>query len=423
MTIPQLQAHIRRRLPEYMVPTYIIFLDAWPLTLNGKVNVKGLPAPEEHHLSHHTQYVAPQTPLQEELALIWADLLHTPHVGIHDHFFEAGGNSLLAVQLLDRIHQRLGSALSFVSLFNAPTIEQQAELLQAQTQQTRIWTPLVTIQQSGQKTPFFCIHPVIGTVYSYVRLAHALRADRPFYGVQARGLFPDQVPATTVEAMATEYVQALRKAQPEGPYYLGGHSSGEMIAYEMACQLQAQGAEVALLALLDSVPWSWGATKQSLSTPDVSDKTTHARAILEYLAVFSGYRDQPIALTYEQLCNLSPEDQLKTVLATLKATNQLAQSMTWEEFSQFMHVLMANYHSYLHYRPGKYDGQITLLRCEQTTDEYQAQWAPFLTRPLQQYTVPGNHFSMLTEPHVTRLAAQLQQCLDAACGDEEVELP
>ena len=153
-------------------------------------------------------------------------------MGIQDHFFEVGGNSLLAVQLLNRMQERLGISLSFVSLFNAPTIEQQAALLQAQTKQTQIWNPLVTLQHAGHKNPFFCVHPVMGTVYSYVRLAHSLRPDRPFYGLQARGFANDQTPFSTVEEMATAYIEALKMVQPEGPYFLGGHSSGGMVAYE-----------------------------------------------------------------------------------------------------------------------------------------------------------------------------------------------
>ncbi|GCF09825.1 hypothetical protein KDI_33890 [Dictyobacter arantiisoli] len=412
LTIPQIQAHTRIHLPEYMVPTYIVFLEAWPLTLNGKVNYQALPVPNEQHLSHRTQYMAPQTPLQEELALMWADLLHTSQVGIHDHFFDIGGNSLLAVQLLDRMHQRLGTSLSFVSLFNASTIEQQAELLQSQTQHRRSWTPLVAIQQTGHKAPFFCVHPVIGTVYSYVRLAHLLRDDRPFYGLQAYGFYSDQTPYTTIEEMATSYVEALLAVQPEGPYYLGGHSSGGMIAYEMARQLQSRGAEIALLALLDSVPWQdprSGNTPLSLTVPD---KKIHAGAVIEYLNLFSGYRDQSIALTYEQLCDLQPEEQLKTLLEQLKAANLLAQSMSMDEFLHFMQVLITNNESYQHYQPGRYQGQITLLHCEQTSDDYQTQWAPFITQPIDEHVVPGNHFSMLTEPHVAILAAQLQRCLD-----------
>lgn len=241
-----------------------------------------------------------------------------------------------------------------------------------------------------------------------------MRTDRPFYGLQACGFQNGQTPYTTVEEMATAYVEALKKVQPEGPYFLGGHSSGGMIAYEMARQLQVQGEMIALLALLDSVPSQESNIESAPLTPIVLDNTTHARTVIEYLKLFSGYRDQPIALTYEQLCDLQPEDQLKTTLKQLKAANQLAQSMNLNEFLHFMQVLTTNYESYRRYQPGIYYGQITLLRCEQTSSDYQAQWAPYIAQPMEEYTVPGNHFSMLTEPHVAMLAAQLQHCLDKA---------
>ena len=414
LAIHDLQAQVRTHLPEYMVPTYVVFMDAWPLTLNGKIDANALPAPTAQHLSQRTAYLAPQTPLQEELALLWADLLQIARVGIHDHFFEMGGNSLLAVQLLNQMHHRLGTSLSFVSLFHAPTIEQQAELLQEQLQPSRSWTPLVTIQQAGHKSPFFCVHPVVGTVYSYVRLAQSLRADRPFYGLQARGFYHDQVPYATVEEMASAYVTTIRTVQPQGPYFLGGHSFGGTVAYEMACQLQEQGEEIALLALLDSAPWQEQTMEEAPHMPAVPENVAHARAVIEYLTLFNGYRDQPLALTYEQICDLSPEEQLQTVLDQLKAANQLAQSMNIEEFMRFIQVLSTNLASYQHYRPGRYQGPITLLRCTEAATDTQSPWTPFITQALEVHTVPGTHFSMLTDPHVALLAAQLQHCIDKA---------
>ena len=180
----------------------------------------------------------------------------------------------------------------------------------------------------------------------------------------------------------------------------------------MARQLQTQGDEIALLALLDTVPGAEQTAEHLLSLQ--SDNATHARAIIDYLKVFNGYRDQPLTLTYEQLCNVSPETQLQIVLEELKAADQLAQSMTLEEFAQFVHVLTNNQEGYLRYQPGSYPGAITVLQAEETPADFQTRWAPFISRPLEEYRVPGNHFSMLTEPHVTKLASQLQRCIDEA---------
>src|SRR5207253_11167405 len=112
---------------------------------------------------------------------------------------------------------------------------------------------LVAIQPQGSQPPFFCVHPIGGSVFCYRDLARHLGSDQPFYGLQARDLVPNQEPHASVETMAADYIEALRIIQPTGPYRLGGWSLGGVVAFEMAQQLQRQGESISVLALIDSV--------------------------------------------------------------------------------------------------------------------------------------------------------------------------
>jgi thioesterase domain-containing protein len=110
----------------------------------------------------------------------------------------------------------------------------------------------VTIQIGGSKPPLFCVHAIDGNVLVFQNLARHLDPDQPVYGLQAKGLDGKQAPHTRFEDMAADYIKEIRTVQPEGPYLLAGYSSGGVVAFEMAQQLQAQGQQVELLALIDS---------------------------------------------------------------------------------------------------------------------------------------------------------------------------
>ncbi|HEV2736909.1 MAG TPA: amino acid adenylation domain-containing protein, partial [Longimicrobiaceae bacterium] len=238
--------HLRGRLPDYMVPAALVRLEALPLTSNGKVDRRALPAPPD---AGPTAYAAPRTAAEEALAAIWAEVLGVERVGVRDDFFELGGHSLSAARLVGRIRERLGRELSLGELFRGATVERLARALDGGAS-PGLAVPLLRLGD-GAGTPFFCVHAAGGMAAAYLRLARR-QDDRPFYGLQARGLAPGETPAGSVEEMAARYVEAVRSVQPRGPYLLGGWSVGGTVAWEMAQRLRAAGEEVALLALIDS---------------------------------------------------------------------------------------------------------------------------------------------------------------------------
>ena len=193
-------------------------------------------------------------PTERKLQAIWESLLGTSPIGLNQNYFELGGTSILAVRLFAQIAKEFQRKLPLSILFEAQTIAQLAEVLQTDGASTD-WSPLVTIQPNGSRPPFFCIHGGGGNVLIYRELSRHLGADQPFYGLQAQGLDGERPCLTTIEEMASLYVKEILRVQPQGPYYLGGYCMGGTVAYEMAQQLKAQGDEVALLALFDTMNW------------------------------------------------------------------------------------------------------------------------------------------------------------------------
>jgi amino acid adenylation domain-containing protein len=249
-----LRAHVAAALPEYMVPAAFVRLDAFPLTPNGKLDRRALPAPDNDALVRQA-YEAPQGELETTLAAMWAELLGVERVGRHDSFFALGGHSLLAVQMIGRSRTALGLSISMRTLFEAPTLAALAQRVSAQdSEQDDSFAVLLPIQPHGTRPALFCVHPVSGLSWHYRGLSSHLEADQPVYGLQARGLDGVSSPAPTIEAMAGDYIDQIRRIQPNGPYYLLGWSLGGNVVHNMATQLEQQGERVALLAVLDATP-------------------------------------------------------------------------------------------------------------------------------------------------------------------------
>jgi thioesterase domain-containing protein/acyl carrier protein len=192
--------------------------------------------------------------LEKRLATVWQELLGIDKIGLHDNYFDLGGDSYQAVRLFAKIESVFKIKLPLSTLFESPTIGKLAQTIYHEAPASR-WSPLVTIQGAGTRPVFFCAHAAGGGVLIYRDLSRYLGADQPFYGLQAPGQDGSCSPLARIEDMAALYVKEIQRVQPHGPYFLGGYCMGGTIAYEMAQQLQAKGEKVALLALFDTVNW------------------------------------------------------------------------------------------------------------------------------------------------------------------------
>ncbi|MET7511612.1 amino acid adenylation domain-containing protein [Streptomyces albidoflavus] len=243
-----------RTLPGYMVPAALVPLDALPLTTNGKLDTRALPAPVYEGAADGRP---PSTPLEATLCELFAEVLSVPSPGADDNFFELGGHSLLATRLVSRVRAVLHTELSVRGLFEAPTPGRLARLLSVDgpgAEAGEALRVLLPLRAAGERRPLFCVHPAIGLSWCYSGLLPYVDRDRPVHGLQARGFSrPEAVPAD-FDDLVTDYLAEIRAVQPHGPYALLGWSYGGTLAHALAVRLQEEGEQVEFLAVLDGFP-------------------------------------------------------------------------------------------------------------------------------------------------------------------------
>ena len=398
----EIRQFLAAKLPEYMIPSTFVILDELPLTSNGKVDRKALPAPEKTASNRQIAFVAPRNSLELKLCQILAELLENDTVGIADNFFELGGNSLLAVRLTAKIQQQLGQELSLSTLLQNPTVEHLARLLQ-QENTTRPKSPLVAIQPAGSQLRFFCIHPVGGNVLCYINLARHLGKEQPFYALESVGLDGIEQPYLQIEDMAAHYLQAILTLQPEGPYLLGGWSMGGIVAFEMAHQLQQQDREVASLIMLDS--WA----------PTGKHNCDEAQLLSWFVRNLGGQSAYQLNLSPDELRQLESEERWIYVVEQVRKANILPSDISLTQIKRLLQVFQANTQAMWNYVPQVYRERIVLLRPNEVfSEDFQDSgdptlgWSQFTTEPVEIHPVSGNHYTMLAEPHVQSIVEQLK---------------
>ncbi|MGI4886524.1 MAG: non-ribosomal peptide synthetase [Janthinobacterium lividum] len=255
---------LHKQLPAYMVPARFTIQPAFPLTANGKIDrlaLASLTGPGLPPSSTNTGYletaptkigyIGPRTDVEKMVAAIWAPLLGLEKVGVYDDFFELGGHSLIAVQAMAQLAQETGKRLPLAALFEHPTVEKIASMLQLDSKFIT-WDSLVPIKPSGSKTPLYIVHGTGLNVLIFNALAKNMNPEQPVYGLQAQGLNGIDEPLGTVEEIAAHYVAAIVAKDAVGPYALAGYSFGGIIAYEMAQQLTAAGKEIKSVIAFDT---------------------------------------------------------------------------------------------------------------------------------------------------------------------------
>jgi thioesterase domain-containing protein/acyl carrier protein len=408
-----IREYLKSRLPEPMVPAAITVLDALPLLANGKVNRRGLSALVYVPEKSARESKSPRTSLELSLSKVWARVLGVEKVGVNEDFFELGGHSLLAAQLVIEIQKELGWRIPLVAVFQAPTIEQIARIIE-QPYMIAARSTLVRIQPSGSLPPFYCVHGVGGGVWGYERLGELLGHDRPFYGLQARGVDGVEEPDTSLEEMAVRYIKAMKTVHQQGPIYLGGYSYGGYVAFEMAHQLRKEGCEIAALVMFD--------------TPAPHSDYRHfkftLRSMRRFVVNFPCWSGDFIRLESEHRIG-----RLKRYLRL--ASSHLRSRRTfdrpWEidlgaffdtpdripaEIRRLMEIELAAFRQYS-VRP--YPGRVMLLRAQAQplfcSHDPIMGWGTLALGGVDIIPCPGSHHTLLKEPFVGILARQLRSYL------------
>jgi amino acid adenylation domain-containing protein len=244
-----LRGALGRSLPDFMLPSHFIFLDAMPVSSNGKLDRKALPNPTMR--SNRVAFVAPKTAKEIAMLRIFEQVLEKKPLGIADDFFANGGHSLLAVTLMSKIKSELGLDLRLSLLLEYSTVEKLLTAIAQPSANPK--SRLIELRPGDDKRCLFMIHDGDGETLLYRTLAGLIPRGIPVYGVAPLGR--DRLPMVhaSVEAMASSYLREIRGRQPEGPYFLGGLCAGGVIAYEIAHQLERAGEET-FVGLVEAAP-------------------------------------------------------------------------------------------------------------------------------------------------------------------------
>jgi acyl transferase domain-containing protein/thioesterase domain-containing protein/acyl carrier protein len=367
-------------------------------------------------------FAAPESQIERTLAGFWQDLLGVAEVGIDDSFFDLGGHSLIAVRLFAMVKKAYRLDFPISVLFEAPTIRSCAALIEAQigpqdgdgegeaarpAAPERRFTHIVPMHegQPGERQPFFLVAGMFGNVLNLRHLAHLLGADRPFYGLQARGLYGGEEPHRSIEEAAKDYLVELRQVQPSGPYMLGGFSGGGITAYEMARQLEDAGETVNLVVLLD--------TPLPLRRPlELIDRLHIQAAELKRGGLAYPFRwiARRVAWEISKRRASAPEQTAEHQFHNAEIEAAFLEAVGAYRVRNWSGNLQL-------YRPplvghwtvsgGK---QVNSERAYVLDDNDWSQHVP----GVQVTEVPGDHDSMVLEPNVRVLAARMKEAIDAA---------
>jgi amino acid adenylation domain-containing protein len=423
--LSDLRAHLKKQLPEYMLPGVFVSMETLPLTINGKIDRKALPVPAGGRLQSMGGFAPPRDAIEQALAQLWEKVLNVKTVGLHDNFFELGGHSLLAVRIVTEIEKMFQKRLPLATLLQATTVGELAEVLREESWKPS-WASLVPIKPGGSKRPLFLFHSHGGNVLEYYPLASRLEADQPVYGLQAAGLDGQFVRGRSIEEIATAYLAEITTLQPTGPYFLGGFCFGGLVALEAAQQLTAAGQDVALVVLIQSIVPAATGFKPGTTMFGRFKNRVAKRLDLEYQN-FSyrgiGYLGERIRRAYG-----IAQARISLSLDARKPVNSKA-SLTDRSMAYILESLGIEHdNAYLKYKPHPYQGEVLLFKAEKQlagllADDYLG-WK-ILCNNIEVYQVPGHQQNMLIEPNLFSLTSELARHLkvyqwqSSANGDQE----
>lgn len=409
----ELKSHLRKTLPEYMVPAAFVELPGLPLSPNGKVDRKQLASTAADALvaADDLERDVRRTPRNNSelfVIAIFEEVLGIKGLLARHNFFELGGHSLSALILAGRLSKTFSKHISVRNVFEYPTIEQMAAF--AKEDLAGPSSSLIPIKSTGNLSPLFFVHPGGGRVMGYLPLSRSLNRNRPFYALQSQGLEEGQDVLWSVEDMAAAYIKEIQRVQPSGPYQIGGWCMGGTIAFEMAQQLHQAGETVSLLAILEDFAYSSPTTRPITAEELQQEEMIHVQKII------AQHFPPKFRISGTQLpreFSLSFQEQLELALAKFKETRQLPQDETPEQFHRAIHVSAVNLAAKRRYHFQPFFGKAVLFRCvssEHPEETYG--WGRLVQGGLDVHTYNWQHNEFVAQDPET-LAKALEQSMEA----------
>ncbi|MFF3783731.1 amino acid adenylation domain-containing protein [Streptomyces sp. NPDC001933] len=396
--LPELRRHAVAALPEYMVPATFVPLEALPLTVNGKLDRRALPEPPQADTAGGRE---PRTPAEEVLCGLFADVLGLTSVTIDDHFFQLGGHSLLATRLIGRIRSIWDTRVTIRDLFQYPTPVLLAEHIATNTggDPMEMLLPIRAASATDTGAPLFCVHAVSGMSWSYAGLLRHIGGRRPLIGLQAKELTSPSDRPAGIEEMAEGYVAEIRSVQPHGPYHLLGWSFGGLVAHAIAAELEAQGEEVALLALLDSYPLPDG-----FRPPAITGR--------EVLTALLGGRGAEIDV---RCADTAPD--AGELAAVLRAEDAVLGALEPDQAAAVVTATAGNLEMRYRYVPRRrFGGDAVFFNAARTPAAAGGAdaWAPHVTGRVEEHDIDCEHWDMTTAEPLREIGKVLAEELRGA---------
>ncbi|MBB4928199.1 type I polyketide synthase [Kitasatospora kifunensis] len=342
-------------------------------------------------------YVAPRTELERDLVPHWQEVLGVEGISVEDNFFDLGGDSLLALQLVSRIRAATGRTFSVASVIEHPTV---AALAAHSTADHGASTggalgTVLKLRSGGSSTPLFCIHPAGGISWPYAKLLPAIDERFPVYGIQSRGLTDPGAMPRTIEDMAANYVTEIRAIQPSGPYALVGWSLGGLVAHAAAGQLERAGEKVGLLATLDAFPLT---AHDVLRLPDAAEVDAFLMQVLLTDAGITAETD-------------GPAPDLATVLGRLRGSDSVLSGVEEESLRRIADVMLHNTRILFDYTPGSISGDLLAFTATKSHDTSApapvTRWKPYVGGSVENRDLPCDHYSVLRGEALDIVGAEL----------------
>ena len=410
----ELRQWLSSHLPSYMIPSAFHVIDHFPITSNGKTDLRELQRMTKKSMVHAVSSLPPRDLTELKLLNIFRDVLKAEVNGIDAGFFDLGGHSLLAIQLFAAIEKEFHVHLPLSTLFERESVAKLAELLRESGAKQKP-SSLVTIRPGTEKKQLFMVHPAGGNVLCYYELGRELEMEFTVYGLQSAGLYGKAV--ETVSELAGLYLEEICLPDSIDNVVFGGWSMGALIAFEMARQVRDSMGKSPRLLIID----------QLAPLEDRGDTPNTGIDPLERMLVFAGkvahLAGRPLGISVSDLQGKTPEHQSEVFLKAFKLVNLVPPDLGLNDFHGYLDQMILHNEITAACRPGFFEGRTLLVRAEDALPLFEGEhgvperaadlgWGRWVRDNLTIRDIPGNHVSVISQPYVREIALALRKWMD-----------